>query len=54
MKYEDEQFEGLLNDSLKELREAEPRAGLEGRVLRPEHARQVMSDSAGGVGQRWQ
>jgi hypothetical protein len=33
MKYEDEQFEGLLNDSLKELREAEPRTGLEGRVL---------------------
>ena len=33
MKYEDEKFDGLLNDSLKELRDAEPRAGLEGRVL---------------------
>jgi hypothetical protein len=33
MKYEDDQFEGLLNDSLIELREAEPRTGFEGRVL---------------------
>jgi hypothetical protein len=33
MKYEDEQFEGLLNDSLKEVQQAEPRSGLEGRIL---------------------
>jgi len=33
MKYEDNEFDALLKDSLKELREAEPRAGLEGRLL---------------------
>ena len=32
MKYE-EDFDGLLNDALSEVREAEPRMGLEGRVL---------------------
>jgi hypothetical protein len=32
MKYEDD-FDGLLNDALREVREAEPRMGLEGRVL---------------------
>src|SRR6185369_452543 len=29
MKYEDNEFDALLKDSLKELREAEPRSGLE-------------------------
>jgi hypothetical protein len=33
MKYEDNEFDALLKDSLMDLREAEPRAGLEGRVL---------------------
>jgi hypothetical protein len=33
MKYEDNEFDGLLNDALSEVREAEPRMGLEGRVL---------------------
>jgi hypothetical protein len=32
MKYEDE-FDGLLNDALREVREAEPRMGFEGRVM---------------------
>lgn len=32
MKFEDD-FDGLLNDALREVREAEPRMGLEGRVL---------------------
>lgn len=32
MKHEDE-FDGLLNEALREVREAEPRMGLEGRVL---------------------
>ena len=33
MKFEDNEFDGLLNETLKEVAKAEPRMGLEGRVF---------------------